>query len=75
MYTLRDKKLKEITELSNKELLELWARLVREDCYSPFKTPEDLTLLQNSGVSQEDLQQLVLERMQSQQGYIAEREF
>ena len=55
--------LEEIKSLSNKELVELYADLVRVDHYDPCETPKFAKALWNEGISQYVLRNLIVERM------------
>lgn len=55
----------ELTELTNEQLLDLYELYVRVDHYDPFETPKRIEALRESGVSLDDLRDMVLDRLQN----------
>lgn len=55
--------LEDLRKLSFSELLDLYAMLVRYDHYDPYVTPEEVQKLRNAGISQDDLESLLLKHV------------
>jgi len=55
--------LSEVVKLNNKDLLELYADLVRVNHYDPCQTPEFAVQLRKNSISEHFLQELILKRM------------
>ena len=55
--------LDEIKELDNRELLELYADIVRVNHYDPCQTPQFAVDLRAAGISSYDIRAIVLARM------------
>ncbi len=55
--------MEKIKNMTKEELLELYANKVRCDHYDPCNTPLDMVELYNSGISQDDLMEEILSRM------------
>lgn len=61
--TLKKEKLKEISELDNISLLNLYSKFVAIDHYDPFETSTFWAELYYLGIFPEDIRSIVLERM------------
>lgn len=59
--------MKEIKEMSNEALLMLYAEKVRCDHYDPFETSEKMQALYDANITQENLENEILSRMNAVQ--------
>jgi hypothetical protein len=57
--------LEEVKNLKNRELLELYADMVRVSHYDPCETPQFAKDLWKNGIGQDELADIVLERMKN----------
>lgn len=56
-------KLEHIKNLPNNELLDLFSLYICVEHYDPFGTPIKITSLRKEGISKDDLEAIILERM------------
>jgi len=61
--------LEEVKNLNNRDLLELYADMVRVCHYDPCETPQFAKDLWKNDIGQHELQSLVLKRMKDDSGY------
>jgi len=57
--------LNDIKDLSNRDLLELFADKVRIDHYDPYETPKFAKELYEAGITQDHIFNIVLKRMRN----------
>ena len=63
MEMIKKQRLIEISELSNGSLLDLYSKFVRFDHYNPFRTTPIFEEFYRLGISLDEIESIVLERM------------
>lgn len=58
-----NKKLEEVKNLSNNELLNLYERMVRNNHYNPHETPSEIVEMRKAGINYDTVCMLILDRM------------